>query len=663
MKKNTFRYISINSLKTKILVVSLILLLCLIITFALYSIFTTRAYQLARLDGIRKTIKFETERANKLISEVERGAIQLATSGFLYQISQSDIIGEFSALEFLRSFPIAIGGGFWFEPYSFNEKTYRKGVHAYYDRETHKVCLDNIEDDYDYHELDWYKDILSGLYEPFKVTWIEPYLDDTTFKLVITAGAGIYDEANKLIGLSAIDLEIDGVLAVLSSIKPSENSIVLLFDSEHGHILMNTHADTDSLPEITNSSPSEVRVPFVIDYARKTWQNIYEVSVSVVMIENVTYISMARMMNNGWHLIVYTPTEEIFLEADQRNKFFSILIAMVVTLILFLAYYMISNIIYKPIKKLTSSVAQISLGNLDIRAESFSKDELGMLAKAFNKMTNDLQVSINAYTLEHAEKERIGAELSIAADIQTGMLPCIFPPFPDRSEFDIFAIMHPAKEVGGDFYDFFFVENNILAVVIADVSGKGVPASLFMVITKILIENNAYSYKSPAEVLTAVNKTLCENNDTGMFVTVFIGYYDLLSRRFVYVNAGHNPPLILKGSENGVPKRSVSFEYLKSKPSKILGWQKNSVYKEEELTLEEGDILYLYTDGVTEAMNSEGELFNEKRLQAILNKTINKTDNCSLCELLSSVKQEITDYANAVEQADDITMLVLKVNK
>ena len=640
-----------SSIKAKLLAISLILLICLGAVFSIYLLVTTRDYQRLRLVMIRRTIKYEAERANRVIAEIERSAIQLSINGLLFYDSQSDGIGQISVLEFIRSFPTAIGGGFWFEPYAYNEDSFRVGIHAFFDKTEDRVRLDYISDDYDYHSMDWYRGIVDRIQSPYEVVWIWPYIDDSTFSLVTTAGAGIFNDYGDLIGISIIDWELEGAISALSEIKPTENSIVVLYDSTHDGVITNTSIDSFSFPHITPADTSGAGIPRIIESASRTWQDEYDVSLSLVMIDNIRNVAFERIMNNGWHLLIYAPMDEIFLESDQRNRLFTLTLIFTAIIILCLAYFIISKIIYIPIKKLTSSVAHISLGNLDVRAEVSGKDELGTLAQAFNKMTIDLQESIEAYTREHTEKERIRAELSIAAGIQSSMLPCIFPPFPERNEFDIYATMQPAKEVGGDFYDFFFVDKNILAIIIADVSGKGVPAALFMAIAKALISNNASSNKSPREVFEAVNNTLCENNETVMFVTAFMGYYNTQSKKFLYVNAGHNPPLLKKNRKD--------YILLETKPCKILGWEKNLVYREEEISFEPGDTLYLYTDGVTEAINADGVFFTEERLLKVLNKVKDSLPR----ELLIAVTREIKSFAEGVEQADDITMLALEINR
>ena len=242
------------------------------------------------------------------------------------------------------------------------------------------------------------------------------------------------------------------------------------------------------------------------------------------------------------------------------------------------------------------------------------------------------------------------AELNVARNIQRDMLPCIFPAFPERNEFDIYATMEPAKEVGGDFYDFFLVDDRHLAIVISDVSGKGVPAALFMVIAKTLIKNQTQPGIPLGEVFTRVNDQLCENNGESMFVTSFMGVLDLDTRELTFVNAGHNPPLLRQGDEG--------FTFLKTKPGFVLVGLEGMVYHEESIQLHAGDRIFLYTDGVTEAINSSTELYGDDRLVEALN----KSPSLSPEQMLAAVKTSMDAFTAGAEQFDDITMLGLEVH-
>lgn len=275
-------------------------------------------------------------------------------------------------------------------------------------------------------------------------------------------------------------------------------------------------------------------------------------------------------------------------------------------------------------------------------------DEVEQLADAFRKMEEDMLAYIRSFMAVTAEKERIGAELNVATQIQADMLPRIFPAFPARTEFDIYATMDPAKEVGGDFYDFFLVDDDHLAVVVADVSGKGVPAALFMVIAKTLIKNHAQNRETPAEVFTHTNAQLCEGNDAGLFVTAWMAVLEISTGKLTYVNAGHNPPLLQRAGG--------SYEWLKSRPGFVLAGMEGMRYRENKMELNPGDRLFLYTDGVTEATDANKELYGDDRLQAALD----RQGNVPVRQLLTGIKESIDAFVGDAEQFDDITMLGLE---
>jgi sigma-B regulation protein RsbU (phosphoserine phosphatase) len=232
------------------------------------------------------------------------------------------------------------------------------------------------------------------------------------------------------------------------------------------------------------------------------------------------------------------------------------------------------------------------------------------------------------------------------------MLPYIFPAFPERLDFDIYAIMEPAKEVGGDFYDFFFIDENNLALVIADISDKGISAALFMVIAKILIKNQFQDGSSPAEVFEIVNNKLCENNDAGMFVTAFSGIFNIRDKKFTFANAGHNLPFMYKNSDN-------KFEILKSQSNFVLGATPNTKFQNQTLDFSTGDAVFMYTDGVTDATNPVKEFYSAKRLDLFLNEC--GIGKAPLKEVINKIYENIKTFEGKSERADDITMLMFKL--
>lgn len=266
-----------------------------------------------------------------------------------------------------------------------------------------------------------------------------------------------------------------------------------------------------------------------------------------------------------------------------------------------------------------------------------TRDEMEEMAMIINEMNSSLK-----------EKDRMKTELYLAKDIQMSMLPKVFPPFPEQNYFDIYANMEPAREVGGDFYDFFMLDDKNVVVVIADVSGKGIPAALFMSIAKIIIKNNMISGYSVGECFSRTNNVFSENNEAGLFITSWLGLFNVETGILTYVNAGHNPPLI--SHKNG------TFEFLKSTPGFVLGGLEGIKYRQNEVKLNVGDKLFLYTDGVTEAHNTSNNLYGEKRLKEYLDAHINDSIN----NLISGLRTDIKKYAGDALQSDDITMLVLE---
>ena len=275
-------------------------------------------------------------------------------------------------------------------------------------------------------------------------------------------------------------------------------------------------------------------------------------------------------------------------------------------------------------------------------------DEIENLALIMADMESGLAEYETQLTAVTAEKERVGAELALATRIQADMLPNIFPAFPERREFDIYASMVPAKEVGGDFYDFFLVDDDHLALVMADVSGKGVPAALFMMMTKIMLQNQAMNGKSPKDVLKAVNDQICRNNREEMFVTVWLGILELSTGKLTAANAGHEKP-ILKAPGS-------VFDLVDDKHGFVIGGMEGIRYKEYTLDLEPGSMLFLYTDGVPEATNTDNELFGTMRMLTALN----DDKDASPPQILGNMTKSIQTFVADAPQFDDLTMLCLQ---
>lgn len=390
------------------------------------------------------------------------------------------------------------------------------------------------------------------------------------------------------------------------------------------------------------------------------------------------YLAYAPMKNTDWYFVTAMEVDTVIAPAketheniiniateymdnlSEKTKMTVIGMIISISILLFFITYIgwsLADYLTKPIRQLSKGVQQIAMGNFNGKLNIHTGDEIESLAISFNAMTTELQTYIKNLEQITAEKERIATELNVATNIQKNMLPCIFPPYPDRKDFDIYAVMYPAKEVGGDFYDFYLLDENHLVITIADVSDKGIPAAMFMVITKTILKNFAMSMTSPDDfsaVVQCANRQLCENNEEMMFVTVFMGMLDLKTGKFIYVNAGHTPPMIRHKH-----KDDSTFEYLPVEKNCVLGINEEAQFKQQEVYLKQGDELFLYTDGVTEAINKEKKLYSIERLYSNLNK-INQKSSCQ--DILRDVKLSIDEFAQGMYQSDDITMLAIKLN-
>lgn len=349
-------------------------------------------------------------------------------------------------------------------------------------------------------------------------------------------------------------------------------------------------------------------------------------------------------VQDDYYIVASIPKYEA-LFSRKITLYVTVFIEIIVFTSLFVfIFLLIKKVVVKNIDKINNSLAKITDGDLDETVNVRSNEEFAVLSDDINSTVDTLKRYIKE------ADERIDKELEFARQIQHSALPSVFPPYPNRTDFDIYAQMHTAKEVGGDFYDFYLLGEDKLAFLIADVSGKGIPAAMFMMTAKTLIKSLVESGIDASEAFTSANNKLCENNEAGMFVTAWLGILDLNTGLLKYVNAGHNPPLIKR---NG-----TYFEYICSKPNFILAGMENIKYKANEIQLSPGDEVFLYTDGVTEANNISYELFGEDRLL----ESINEKKELTVKQLCNKVKNDVDRFVGNALQSDDITMLAVKLN-
>ena len=396
-----------------------------------------------------------------------------------------------------------------------------------------------------------------------------------------------------------------------------------------------------------------------------------------------TYIAYAPIQTLGWTMLLSISQEDLnataYLLAEQTDEVmedsiselrsnegrtvFSTLV-LAVLMLLFAAFLslLFSKRLVSPIKRMTLRVSEMQGDDMSFQVDDIllTGDEIEVLARAFANMSEKMRGYVDEIVEITSEKQRLDTELSVAAEIQVNMLPTQFPAFPDRREFDLYAVMDPAKEVGGDFYDFYLIDEDHLALVMADVSGKGVPASLFMVISKTLIKNVTLSglYRDPADILHDVNDRLCEGNKDNMFVTVWLGILTISTGSLVSACAGHEYPVFYRKDRGFVLERDPH--------GLAMGAMEGSRYRSAVWHLNPGDLLFLYTDGIPEANNSEQELFGMERTMTALEKSMQAarngkdTDEADLKIFLATLRSQIDAFAGEAPQFDDMTMLCVE---
>jgi sigma-B regulation protein RsbU (phosphoserine phosphatase) len=516
----------------------------------------------------------------------------------------------------------------------------------YYYRDGAEIKTGQLEDGYDYVLQDWYQ----IPYELGRAEWSEPYYDEgggnalmATYSVPFYRGTG---NDRHIQGIVTADVSLDQLMQTISAIKVLDTGYAFLLSRNGGVV---THPLTDYIMNETIFSLAEA--------ANDT--ALREVGRRMLRGENgfVPYrgfagaparLYFAPIPVAGWSLAIVFPENELFAGIRELTLTVAAIGGLGILLIA-LVVVMIARSITHPLHTLAVAAGRMRNGDFDVKLPAqTARDEVGDLSRAFAAMNRDLQEHIRELVATTSAKERIEGELSVAHDIQMSILPKMLPPFPNREEFNLFAVIEPAKEVGGDFYDFFQIDDDHLCLVMADVSGKGVPASLFMAVTKTLVKATAKAGLSPAEILGKVNDEIARDNEQSMFVTVFCAILNLRSGAMSYTNAGHNPPVLMP--RGGTPS------YLPKSRQVVIGAVEDYPYRAESLVLGAGDRLFLYTDGVTEAMNPRDELYSDERLL----QQLGAHQQESIHALVDSTVASIRAFAAGADQSDDITIMVIE---
>ena len=629
----------IKTLKNKLLVLTLVMLVILCFLMTTISLLEFSLNKVLKKNNCNMSVTYFSEKIRKSVTHSQENVLDMAVMGELLYKEQALALNQ-DNLDFITSKifekeSLSIGGGIWFEP-SIN---HNKRLCSYSFKKDGKIVIDSknfMNDKYDYPNQMWYKVIKANVSKSSPTIWTKPYYDESgTHALMTTVGAAIYDKNGKIVGLTTVDWDLNSIIKNLSSIQLTPKSFVLFADE-----------DDDFIISLTDKTVNEN------DYIGKSLKTIPWYSENLkngkeVKYNNTAYISFQQKLDeNKMIVIVNVPKNELYLVLKRYLKTRLSVLYIISLLITIFIFVSLTKQVSKPINYLIKTAEEIGNGNLDEEIKIESPEEFAKLANSFNKMTKDIKTKIIENSEIKSEKEKIEQELNIAKSIQHSVLPRKFPPYPNRNEFDIYASMKTSKMVGGDFYDFFFIDDNHLIFLIADVSGKGVPAALFMMQTITLIKNRSKRGASTAQILTDVNKRLCENKSENLFVTMFLGILNTQTGKINCTNAGHNQPLV---------KKKDSVEYLNIEPDLVLGVDSDILYKNHELRLNKDETLFLYTDGVTEAMNQSDELFGEDRLSKMVNNTENNVER-----ILENIQFGVEKFMKNCEQSDDITMLALK---
>lgn len=494
--------------------------------------------------------------------------------------------------------------------------------------------------------------------------------DKRTGDMCVTCALPVYGADGTLLGVAGADLFLTEMQRKVAA--SSDQSGFLLVVNQNGHVIISP-GDQSAFQALNSAEAKDLRASdneALAALVRDALAGKTEVR-SVPLQDGAYYMIGVPMKTVGWALIAaYSEAEaeqpvrtmeenhrqiqqeaaDVYRSKSARRNSATLGILLALLAVMLAGALLAGKRITKPLNSITRQIADMQEGSLEFSMKDAYRtgDEVEVLAQSFADLSHKTVEYIDQVRTVTAEKERIGTELHVARQIQAGMLPSIFPAYPDRREFDLYATMNPAKEVGGDFYDYFLIDEDHLALVIADVSGKGVPAALFMMVAMAILKNNAMMGKSAGEILAAANETICSNNKMEMFVTAWLGILEISTGRITAANAGHEYPAVFR--------KGGKFELYKDRHDFVVGGMEGVSYREYTLALQPGDKIFLYTDGVPEATNGAQELFGTDRMVDALNAAADG----SPAEILGAVRKTVNAFVGDAEQFDDLTMLCLE---
>ena len=497
---------------------------------------------------------------------------------------------------------------------------------------------------YEYFYMDWYQ--LCKLLD--RPVWTEPFLDynpeDIYSKDMIASYCKpIKDKNGKYVGTISVDLSLTWLSNTISAVKPYPNSYSIM-TGRGGTFFV--HPDSTKLFYHTIFTETLDHEDTALAALGHAMQRGEEGMRQLVIDGQESYVFYKPLGNTGWSVAIVCPESDIFGAFDRLSRAVTISVFVGLLLLLLICIQIITREL-KPLRRLADQARVIAKGNFDeTLPESKRVDEIGQLSQSFSDMQRSLAGYIEELKQTTAQKASIESELKVASDIQMSMVPRIFPAFPNRPDIDLYASMTPAKEVGGDLYDF-FIQDERLYFCVGDVSGKGIPASLFMAVTRNLFRIVAQQGHTPEEIATQINNILSHDNEQNMFVTMFIGCADLRTGHLDYCNCGHNAPLI-------------DGQFLKLRYTNCpIGILEEAEFHGESIDDVRGRQILIYTDGLNEAENPQKQLFGDERLQELMEKALSLNSE----QVIDMLKEAVERHRNGAAPNDDLTLLCLKLIK
>ena len=632
-----------NRLSFKIIV--RVLLFCFILGGSIFTIYYLFARKTIERESRENAIHLAESTVYK-IEEIINPAEMIP--GNLAWIIENNTLSRDSIYAFLRQlvrnnksvFAAAIA----FEPYLFSQERYAFAPYAY--RSGDEILNRDLwSPAYNYFIMDWYQ-IPALLRKPY---WSEPYFDEGGGGVLMTTySVPFYTNTNNsrvFTGIITIDISLEWLTEIVNSVKIFETGYAFLISGNGVYV---THPNASHIMNQTIFTyAKEVNEPVIREIGRDMIGGESKLSnVNLKEMGNV-WIYHTKIPSSKWSLGVVYPHREMYAGLRSLNIMIFLLSVMALTLLTIVTIRIINRQI-RPLSRFAKAARNIAGGNFDTELPVVEENhEMKELHDSFRYMQEELANYIADLKETTSAKEKIESELRIARGIQIDMIPHIFPPFPNLPEIGLYASLESATEVGGDLYDFFPIGDDHFCFAIGDVSGKGVPASLFMAVMITLIRSMSDKNRSCSEIVQSVNKTLTINNESNMFVTLFVGILNLQTGELQYCNAGHNPPVLLN-----CDREPLMFRNTKAIPVGIFG---EIDYCNETMILDPSDQIFLYTDGITEAEDADKNLFGESALMKALTENRDKSPK----ELTDRVKQSVKEFVNGHMQSDDITMMCI----